>query len=494
MLIWIMLITTLKFVGRKRELQLLQTEYQRPRPSLMVVYGRRRVGKSTLLLKSLQSLEQPSIYYQASRLTNSNNLELLMIALKNQLQLSPIQQTLLSGLSDWTALLAFIQELAGQVGGLTLVFDEFPYLCEANPALPSVIQAAWDRVRAANTPLNLVLCGSSIAFMEELLAERNPLRGRQTAELNLQPLTYREAAQTLPRYTLEERLLAYGLWGGLPYYLSLLDPQASLMENLTDVTLRSGAPLYDEANLLLQAELNSPPRYASILHAIAEGCHDYGEIIGRVKDFKDRSQLAPYMAKLEELRLIEVVRPLDATPKERNSRYFLADPFLMFWYRFVLPNRSALEAGHHQAVLKLSIQPFLSDYMGLVFERICREYLRFFGQEQLGQPAKTVGQIWAGDYDLDVVGELFSGEAVFGECKWWNEPVGLNVLEKLEQNIQRSSFASKQTPKLLLFSRKGYMAPLKQLAKKRSEVYLLEPKHLLVPNRSGVKPNKTSPS
>lgn len=476
------------FIGRARELELLRAEYARKRPSLIVVYGRRRVGKSTLLLKSLQELDSPKragshprqVYYQASRLTNSDNLELLKQAIQTQLELPPAQQNVLLGLSDWSALLAFLQGLADG-SGLTLVLDEFPYLCEAYAALPSVLQAAWDRVRSANSSFNLVLCGSSIAFMEKLLAERNPLRGRQTAELNLQPLTYREAAQALPKYTLEERLLAYGIWGGLPYYLSLLDPQVPLSQNLIDTVLQAGSPLYDEANLLLQAELSSPSRYASVLHAVADGCNDYGEIIGRVKDFKDRSQLAPYMSKLEELRLIEVVRPIDASPKERNSRYFLADPFLMFWYRFVLPNRSALEAGHHKAVLEHSILPHLSEYMGLTFERICREYLRFYGQEQLGQPAKNVGQIWAADYDLDVVAELFGGEPVFGECKWWSEPVGVNILEKLEQNAERSNFGGKKAPKLLLFSRKGFNAQVKKIAKERSDVYLLELKHLLGP-------------
>lgn len=466
------------FIGRARELELLQTEYARKRPSLMVVYGRRRVGKSTLLLRSLQELDSPRVYYQASRLTSSDNLELLKQAVQAQLKLPSAQQSVLSGLAEWPALLAFLQGLADE-GRLTLVLDEFPYLCEAYPALPSVLQATWDRVRSANSLFNLVLCGSAVAFMEELLAERNPLRGRQTAELNLQPLTYREAAQALPRYTLEERLLAYGVWGGLPYYLSLLDPDVSLNQNLVDTVLQAGSPLYDEADLLLQAELSSPSRYASVLHAVADGCNDYGEIIGRVRDFKDRSQLAPYMGKLEELRLIEVVRPIDASPKERNSRYFLADPFLMFWYRFVLPSRSALEAGHHKAVLAHSILPQMSEYMGLVFERICREYLRLYSQEQLGQPAKNVGQIWAADYDLDVVGELFGGEPVFGECKWWNEPVGVNVLEKLEQSAGRSGFGGSKVPKLLLFSRKGFNAQVKSIAKERPDVYLLEPKHLL---------------
>jgi hypothetical protein len=472
-----------RFIGRTREIELLQNEYQRQRPSLIVVYGRRRVGKSTLLIKSLQGI-QPTVYYQASRLTNSDNLELLKKALQEQLELSATQKTVLSGLPDWTTLLAFLQELAGQ--GLTLVLDEFPYLCEAYPALPSVLQVAWDRIRAANTPIKLVLCGSSIAFMEELLAERNPLRGRQTVDLNLPPLTYREVGQALPDYSLEDRLIAYGIWGGLPYYLSLLNPHASLLQNLTEVILLSGAPLYDEPNLLLQAELNSPSRYASILHAMAEGCHDWGEIIGRVRDFKDRTQLAPYMAKLEELRLIEVVRPFNATPKERNNRYFLADPFLIFWYRFVLPNRSALEAGHHEAVLEHMIGPHLSEHMGLVFERICREYLRFYGQEQLGQPARAVGQIWAADFDLDVVGELFSGEMVFGECKWWNEAVGVNVLEKLEANYQRTGLETKSAPRLMLFSRKGFSPQLKKMAKEREGLYLIEPKHLLTSRKKHI--------
>lgn len=378
-----------QFLGRTRELNLLQNEFSKDRPSLVVIYGRRRVGKSTLLLKSLEAIKTPKVYYQASRLTNTDNLELLKKTIQAQLNLGSSQQNILSGLMDWTSLLAFLAELAN---GLTLVLDEFPYLCEANTALPSILQTAWDQVRSRQSRLNLVLCGSSIAFMEDLLAEQNPLRGRQTLQLDLQPLSYREAALALPKFSATDQLLAYGIWGGLPYYLSLLDTNISLQENLLETTLQAGSALYDEANLLLQAELKSPLRYASILRAIAEGCHDYGQIIGRVGDLKERSQLSPYLQKLEQLRLIEVVRSLDATPKERNNRYYLADTFLMFWYRFVLPNRSALEAGHHQAVLEQVIKPYLSEYMGLVFERICRDFMRLYAQEYLKDAAKIVGQ------------------------------------------------------------------------------------------------------
>jgi uncharacterized protein len=446
----------LNFVGRTQELTLLQTEYARSRPSLVVVYGRRRVGKSTLIIKSLQGR---SVYYQANRLTNNDNLALLKQALVNQLELSFRQKTILQPL-DWVAFWAFVQQLSHELGGLSLVLDEFPYLCEAHPALPSILQAAWDKIRLENSPINLVLCGSAVAFMGELLAEKNPLRGRHTAQIHLKPLSYRDMAQMLP-YGLEEKLVAYGIWGGLPYYLALLE-QKPLLENLLHTVLLPGSPLYDEPTSLLQAELKSPARYASILRAIAEGCHDYSSIIGRVKDFKDRSQLSAYMHKLEELQLIEVVRPFDASPKERNNRYALADPFLVFWYRFVLPNRSTLEAGHHKAVLD-SILPQLNTYMGLVFERVCREYLRLYAQETLGAPLRRVGQIWSREYDIDAVGEFFDGQLVVAECKWWDKPVGANVLKALEEHAKKAGLEAA----LVLFSRSGYTPELGEKRVKR---------------------------
>ena len=168
-----------------------------------------------------------------------------------------------------------------------------------------------------------------------------------------------------------------------------------------------------------------------MLRAISDGCHDWGEIIGRVKDFKDGAQLAPYIKKLEGLRLIEVTRSLDASEKDRNRRYDLSDPFLEFWFRFVLPNRSALEVGHAKDVLEALILPFMEDHMGGAFERICREFVRLHGQEVLGIAAREVGRVWAADYDLDVAGELLDGSSLYGECKWWKDPVGENVLERL---------------------------------------------------------------
>ncbi|WP_135230368.1 ATP-binding protein [Deinococcus fonticola] len=437
------------FLGRLQELSALQAEYARSRPSLILVRGRRRVGKSTLILKSLEG--RPHIYYQANRLTSSENLSLLRQTVREVLGDDPV----LDGLNSWAAVLLYLARLSVSRPGLTLVLDEFPYLCDGDAALPSIVQQVWDRVQAESLSFNLVLCGSSIAFMGELLAERNPLHGRQTFSLDLPPLSYREASERFPDWSLSDRAYAFAVFGGMPYYLALCEPQESLKENVMQVILRNGAPLHDEPTHLLQAELQNVARYATILRAISDGCTTWGEILNRVPELESSQHLSPYIGKLEELRLVEVTRSLDAPPKGRNRRYRLADPFLAFWYHFVLPNSSALEAGQSEAVWQHVITPNLDKYMGDVFERICRDYLRLYGQERFGMPAREVGSIWSGDFDVDVVATLLDEQVVYGECKWWKDPVGQNILDHLCEKTQSVKYG-KGEPQYALFARSGF--------------------------------------
>jgi uncharacterized protein len=199
------------FIGRTQELNLLKKEYNQTRASLIVMYGRRRVGKSTLILQSLQT--RAFAYYQASRITDSDNLSLLKQTLENAFGSNPI----LSSVQDWQGIFAYLELQSTTTPNITLVLDEFPYLCEANPALPSLIQSAWDRMVRSLAAINLVLCGSSIGFMEDLLAERNPLRGRQSLTLDLQPLNYREIAQWTPNWKADQKIMLAGMIGGMPY-------------------------------------------------------------------------------------------------------------------------------------------------------------------------------------------------------------------------------------------------------------------------------------
>lgn len=466
-----------QFFGREQERRVIERELGRPRPSVVIVRGRRRVGKSRLLVEATRAF--PTIYYQATKIAGSMSLHLFRVEVSRVIGPEP----LLDSLSDWLGVLAFLEQVAAErMPGLTIVLDEFPYLCDTDPSLPSVLQKFCDGVRERGTALNVVLCGSKISFMEELLGEKNPLHGRQTLDLDLGPLSFRDASRFFPEWSREERLRAYGILGGIPYYLKLCDPEFTLSENILDLVLSTGAPLGDEPNNLLQAELRDVTRYATILRSIAEGCTDSGGIIGRVRELKDSSALAPYVQKLAELRLIRIVRSLDATERERDRRYYLDDPFLAFWYRFYLPNLSPLAAGHMEDVWRHAIEPRLDDHMGGMFEWICRDYARRFINEALPAAAQEVGQIWASDYDIDVAGRLLNGAAFAGECKWWSGPIGMNVLHRLRDTATRSSYErDAQERYLLLFSRSGFSADLKRERKRDPYLRLIGPAELLDP-------------
>ncbi len=421
---------------------------------------------------------RPAIYYQATRVAESMSLALF----KKEVEGTVGADALLTSLGDWLGVLAYLEQVATRrMPGLTVVLDEFPYLCEANPALLSIFQKFCDGLRDRGSPLNLILCGSKIAFMEELLSEKNPMHDRQTLELDVAPLPFRDAARFFPNWSPEDCLKAYGIFGGIPYYLNLCDPRATLRENVFDLVLSTGAPLSDEPNNLLQAELRDVTRYATILRAVADGCMTSGDIIGRIREIRDASALAPYVRKLEELRLIRIVRSLDATERERNRRYYLDDPFLAFWYRFSLPNASPLAAGHANEVWTHAIEPYLDDHMGGLFEWICRDYTRLYGPEILPRAAREVGQIWAANYDIDVAGSMPDDTFFSGECKWWNTAVGQNVLEHLQETTRGNAYYAerKSEPHYLLFSRSGFTGEVRKLAAEDRRIHLVGPRELL---------------
>lgn len=465
------------FIGRHKELAAIQRELQRHRPSVVTVFGRRRVGKSRLLIEATR--EMPTIYYQATRVADSLSLELFRDQVGNVVEPDPV----LEGLSDWLGVLSYLEGVAGgRLPGLTVVLDEFPYLCDSNSALPSILQKFCDGLRERGTRMNLVLCGSRVSFMEELLGERNPLHGRQTLQLDVGPLPFRDASRFFPGWPPEERLRAYGVFGGMPYYLNLCDPDGSLESNVRELVLATGAPLVEEPTNLLQAELRDVTRYATILGAIADGCTVSGEIIGRVPEIASSSGLAPYIQKLEKLRLIRIVRSLDASPKERNRRYYLDDPFLAFWYTFVLPNASALSAGHERDVWRHAVRPHLDSYMGGLFEWICRDYVRLYAPERLPAAAREVGQVWGADFDIDVAGTLLDAHTFSGECKWWDGPVGANVLERLRETTHAAAYYRGRDPDthaFLLFSRSGFTNEVEEIARTDPMTLLFTPGTLL---------------
>ncbi len=472
------------FVGRQNELALLHEELTTDRASLAIVYGRRRIGKSTLIREAIK--DRTHIFYQATRVTSSLNLESFKAEVAHGLG----PDDLLTGLGDWLAVLHYLARAAEQKPGLTIVLDEFPYLVDADSALPSIIQKFWDSSAARAGNLKLLLCGSMIAQMEELLAERNPLYGRKTLVLDLGPLSFREAVRFV-RYSAEEKLLTCGVFGGTPFYLELLRSSESLQSNVVRLLLTQTGVLVDEPVVLLQSELREVSRYASILAAIADGCTKHGDIIGRVKEINDSKALSPYLEKLERMRLIRIVRSMDAAPKERDRRYFIADPLMAFWHRFVRPNLSSVAQGFGRDVWRLQIAPRLDEFMGGAFEEICREHARRFSQENFAAPAQEIGTIWHADFDIDVAGRLLDGSMVYGECKWWRDPVGENILDQL---IERASLTSygRDNPKrqFILYSRSGFTSQLRKRAILQKGIVLHTPQSMLQGVENGVRKRK----
>ncbi len=367
------------FIGRKGELQVLEELADSGRPELFVLYGRRRVGK-TELLQQLCSRRR-SIYFLAAQVRDRDNLTAFQKAIQESLgdpHLQDIQ------FNDWGAALNYATERAS-TERLIVVLDEFPYLCEANPGLPSMIQRFWDQ-RGKRSNLMLVLCGSQVSFMEnEVLAERSPLFGRRTAQRRLEPLRPSEALAFFPFWETTDSLLAYGILGGMPAYLRRFQESLSLSDNLMREILRPEGYLFDEVQFLLRAELQNPATYNSILGAVSRGAERVGDIALSVG--VDSPTANKYLHVLRELGIVAREIPItDADPlRSRRGTYRIADRFLAFHFRHVQPHLSLIEAGRGAHVLEEFIQPD--------FERLRREARIDFVLEYLGrEAAELVGE------------------------------------------------------------------------------------------------------
>lgn len=448
------------FVGREREIADLDQAFKNDKACLAIVYGRRRIGKSTLL-QHVAKQHGRHIYFQATKIDDSMNIAALKSEIVKAIGADPI----LDGISDWLGLLHYLAKAAEKHRNLVVIIDEFPYLLDSKGTLPSIIQKFWDTGAAELGNLKLVLCGSLISHMEGLLSERNPLFGRKTLALSLEPMSLREAVQFMPEYTATDQITAYAIFGGIPHYLQMCDQSVPLKTNVKNILLTKTGALFEEPDYLLQSELQEPRRYASIIAAIASGATKLGEVVSRIQGMKDTTQITPYLDPLIRMRIIEKVRSLDASEHARDNRYYVSDPLFRFWYRFVLPNISAVTSGFGDDVYDRVISPHLSEYMGLAFEQICREHVRLHAQEHFAVPASEIGKIWGADFDIDIAGRLLDQSTVFGECKWDNTLLSESVHELLTQNISKSKFVTTgKTKHSIYFSRKGFTSGLKKLA------------------------------
>jgi AAA+ ATPase superfamily predicted ATPase len=446
------------FVNREAELAFLEQQFRSGRAALVVLYGRRRVGKTDLLHQFCR--DKPHIFFVADLGTAEANLVQFSRAVSQHVHGDPEVEGVYR---DWDQGLARLARLA-QEKRLVVVFDEFTYLVSAQPGIASTLQRTWDET-LRHTQIMLILCGSFVGMMmQHVLSYRAPLYGRRTGDWHLQPFTFQEATSLLAWMSPEDQLRAYAVLGGMPAYLVALDSDLGLLENIEHRVLQRGTFLHNEPRLLLQTELRDPTNYFSVLEAIAGGATRLNEIAQRAG--LPLSALTYYLNNLRDLGLVERVVPATEPHPERSRRAFyrLADGFFRFWFRYVLPNRNLLERGQTEPVAR-KVAAELDVYAGPAFESVCREQVwRLSEKGQLPFTARRVGA-WrsrTAEVDLCAVGDK---DILLGECKWWAGPVGLNVLDELRARAEEvTGAAGRLRPHLALFARNGFTPEIEAVA------------------------------
>lgn len=437
------------FIGRERELQELNRLFESDRFEFAVIYGRRRVGKTALITQFIR--DKDAIYFMGVESSSKQNLENLS---KSIIEYSSGIEADTSFLS-FQAALEYVFKLA-ETKRLILVIDEYPYVARASKSLASTLQMLIDRYRDSSK-LMLILCGSSMSYMEDqVLAYKAPLYGRRSAQFKILPFNFSETCRYFPHFPPEEKALMYGIVGGTPQYLLQMNDRLSIEENIKNTFLNPNSAIYEEPSSLLKQEVREPSIYNAIITAVATGASRMAEISAKVGE--DTSICSVYIKNPITLGIIRKESPYG----EKNSRrtiYSIEDNMFRFWYRFVPENNSIIARGAVDLAYK-RIEPNLPHYMGHVFEDICTQYLwslLLHGKSPVD--FSEIGRWWGTDprtksqTEIDIMAEQDRHIALFGECKWTNEKVDLDVLETL---VERSHLFHYEQNYLYLFAKTGF--------------------------------------
>lgn len=454
------------FIGRERELKALEKLYTSNKFEFAVIYGRRRVGKTALINRFIG--DKSAIYFMGVESNAKQNLENFS---KSIIEYSSGIETETAFLS-FQAALEYVFKLA-EKERLILVIDEYPYVARSSKSLASTLQLLIDKYKDTSK-LMLILCGSSMSYMQDhVLAYKAPLYGRRTAQMKLLPFDFEETCHYFKNFSDEDKALIYGIVGGTPQYLLQMDDRLSVEDNIKNTFLNPISFLYEEPVNLLKQEVREPAIYTAIITAIAAGASRMSEISSKVGE--DTNVCSTYIKNLINLGIVQKETPY-SEKASRKSVYSIEDNMFRFWHRFVLENNSVIARGATELVYK-RIAPQLSDYMGKVFEDICKQYLwKRLLTGECPVEFTSLGRWWGNDpieksqAEIDIIGEQDKATALFGECNWTNEKVDLGVLETL---VKRSRLFSYKIIYFYLFSKSGFTKGCIDEAKKMGNVTLV---------------------
>ena len=454
------------FVDRQQEIDFLNSQYYRKKSNLVILYGRRRVGKTTLLREFVK--DKPAVFFVAD-LTN----EKLQIGRFKQIILQDTEDEFFKNIeiTNWQQAFELFTRVRDFKQKQVLIIDEFQYLAMVNSSFPSILQRIWDET-LSNLDVMLVLSGSLISMMyKTTLNYKSPLYGRRTGQLHLKPIRFRNYADFFEQKKSQIELIEfYSITGGAPKYLEVLELTKDVFFNVKHNILNPNSFLYNEPVFLLKEEITQPITYFSILETIAAGQHKLGNIASHL-GMKPYT-IGKYLDVLSELQIIERRVPItEKYPhKSKKGLYFISDNFLRFWFRFVFPYRNFLEINNIDYVLKIIKQEF-DRFVSLSFEDIVISEL----ENLTGLNFERKGRYWNKNTEIDVVGiNQQEGYVLFGECKWKNKPAGFDVLKELKEKSRfvELDFRPKQVY-YAIFSKSGFSKSLINAAKHNKEIILV---------------------
>ncbi len=465
----------MKFIGRKSELGKLNAEYDRG-SSFVVIYGRRRVGKTALIKEFLK--KKTAFYFLATEELESQSMKRLAGVVARATKNTLLQK---ATFTDWLDLFQVIADYKPDEKKV-LVIDEFPYLVKTNSAFPSILQNAWDEI-LKDSNVMLILSGSLIGMMQKhALSYDSPLYGRRTAQMRLAPLPFTDiyAAQKMPFNRAVEQ---YAITGGVPKYLEFFEDGRPLEDQLKDAVLSKNGFLYEEPNFLLKSESVTAVNYFSIIKAIADGNHKLGKIAGVLG--QETSSLTPYLSTLSDLGFIEKRTPItEKNPeKSRKGLYFIADNFIRFWFHYIYPYKGELELDNMQIVLDEMHKDFREKFVAFAYEDICKAiFAKLCRNGAIPFVPSRIGSYWLNDFDgdteIDVMSVDHQNKRVFaGECKYYTKPVDAPVYFALKEKVDNATEIHKVFPGYEIiygvFSKSGFTQRMLDIAKENSEIFLV---------------------
>lgn len=467
------------FWDREHELAYLEKQYEKPGSNLVIIYGRRRVGKTTTIARF--TADKPNITFLADRAMETTLMQRLLSGVARFLD-----DDLLAQVSppSWDWVLNQLLQRANLENKIVLVIDEFQSLAQVNTAFPSILQRLWDN-HLKDKNLMVILCGSLVGMMyQTTLAYESPLYGRRTGQIRMRPLTFAALREAFPQKSFNETVELYAVSGGVPVYVEALT-EGPLIEQISECVLDPMGRLYDEPRFVLSGEVSDTTTFFSILQVIAAGERRQTQIASKLG--LSTSYLSSYLRMLLDLEVLEKRVPVTANPqRSRRSLYFIGDHFFDFWFRYVYPYQSELESGR-PTIARDDITQSFDVFVSRAFEDCVRSWLEHLDeQSKLPFSLHKIGSWWNKSTEIDILAlNNTSKDILFGECKWSHTPVGLDVLKNLYNKASQVEWHKGERREwFIIASRSGFQDSLIERARRpggdgRHDVLLLQDGNLI---------------